>query len=101
MDKRAETGYWVMRVPVISTAHITPAVGQELHELLPGEEFYDTPCMGGAHGSMLYCADTDNLPEDAPQCLRDVLAWARGEGFDWVRLDADGDSIDGLPEFAW
>lgn len=101
MDKRAQTGYWTMQVPVLSTAHITPAIGRELSETLPGEDFYGAACMIGSHGAMLYCGELDELPESAPQCVRDVLAWAKGEGFEWVRLDEAGDTIDALPEYAW
>lgn len=101
MDKRAETGHWVMRVPVISTAHIAPAIGRELHKTLPGEEFYEAVCMVGAHGAMIRCADIEHLADNAPQCLRDVLAWGRAQGYDWVRLDGAGDSIARLAEYAW
>lgn len=100
-DKRAATGFWVMQVPVISTGHFTEAAAAELSDTLPGEAFHDAPCMVGSHGGMIYCADVENLPESAPQCVRDVLEWGKREGYEWLRLDADGDTIAGLPEYAW
>ncbi|WP_298581273.1 hypothetical protein [uncultured Luteimonas sp.] len=101
MAKRAESGYWAMRAPVLSTAHLAAAVSEQLHSTLAGEEFFDTPCMMGSHGAMLYCSDIENLPEEAPQCMRDGLAWGKHQGFNWVRLNADGDVVAGLPEFIW
>lgn len=37
--------------------------------------------------------------EPPPDDLADLWAWARGEGFQWVRLDSDADHVPNLPVF--
>jgi len=41
----------------------------------------------------LLCTDAPSAPND----LIDVLEWARQSGFEWVRLDTQGDQVDVLP----
>lgn len=84
-------------VLVISAAHVTAETG---------ELFDNTPQWGPArmtwvHGWMVW-ADTDaeDWSDDAPELLH-VLRSAHAAGFDWVRFDCDGDTIDGLPTWEW
>lgn len=107
MNKRAETDYWVMRVPVISTAHLTEDVARELSETLPGEDFHGLLNAVTPFGGFVACDDPDS-PGDLggeigplPKCLRDCFRWANREGFEWVRFDADGDQIGELPVYEW
>ena len=103
MNKRAETDYWVMRVPVISTAHITEDVARELAETLPGEDFYGLLNAVTPFGGFVACDDPD-YPSDMPplpKCLRDCFNWAVDEGFEWIRFDADGDQIGELTVYEW
>lgn len=102
MNKRAAHGFWVMTLPVISEGHLTEDVHEELTETLPGEDFYGCLCMmGGEAGALVRCDDLELLPSDTPACLRNALEWAKGEGFEWVRFDTDGDVIPGLELFEW
>lgn len=101
MSIRDPRGYWVMQAPVISTGHLAKPVMDTLDAVLPGEDFHGALCMPGTYGAMLHCADFENLDPDAPECLRSVLGWGAREGFEWLRLDRDGDVIAGLPEYPW
>lgn len=101
MNKRDTHGFWVMQAPVISDGHLTEDVATTLMELLPGEELHGTICMIGGHGALVRCDDLELLPKDTPDCLRTVLEWAKGEGFEWVRFDEDGDLIPALPQYDW
>lgn len=106
MNKRVEKDYWVMRVPVISTAHLTENVARELAETLPGEDFYGFYNAVTPHGGFIACGeeidDGFNSPLiDTPKCLRDCLRWANREGFEWIRFDADGDQVGELTIYEW
>lgn len=95
--------HWIMHIPVISTAHITPELGEELTQLLPGEDFYGLDCAVTPHGAFLYFHEGHETISELPACLRAIGAWANGhlKEFDWVRLDSDGDVIDALPQYDW
>ncbi|WP_267122693.1 hypothetical protein [Xanthomonas sacchari] len=93
MRKQHERGYWVIECPVITTAHLTYEAAEILAQTLPGEDFFGAPCMIGSHGGAIGCSDAVRLDGCAPKCVRDVISWGRHEGFDWIRLDADGDQI--------
>lgn len=81
---------WLMTIPVISTCHLPESVVNNL----PQDELY---------------AEYDNGffihfgPEYSSRCeeLMAIAQWAESEGFQWVRLDSDGDVIDELPKFDW
>lgn len=100
-DKRAETGYWVMRCPVISTAHMTEDVAQELADTLPGEDVFGCYCAVTGHGGFVRAPDDEAEFESLPVSLRDCLRWAKREGFEWLRFDADGDQIGELTVYEW
>jgi hypothetical protein len=40
-------------------------------------------------------------PEGTPDDLKAVMAYARGNGFDYILFDRDADDVDGLPTFDW
>lgn len=101
MSEQEVHAYWVMRCPMITTAHLTQDVAQALADTPPGEDFYGAPCMIGSHGGMICTSASLVLSSDAPESLRRVVAWARREGFDWLRVDADGDQIGELMIYEW
>ena len=101
MNKRNANGYWTMSAPVISEGHLAEEVHEAMMETLPGEDFHGALCMIGSHGALVRCDDLELLPSDTPACLRNALEWAKGEGFEWVRFDTDGDVIPGLELFEW
>jgi hypothetical protein len=41
--------------------------------------------------------DMDGQPSE----FSDIFAWARKHGYQWVRIDADGDVVDELPSYDW
>jgi hypothetical protein len=92
----------VRRFVVISTGHVTKATAKRLDAMSPQH----WPCAGGPYGPygwFVYAHDEnagegdDAIPDD----LFAVMSWARGEGFDYVLLDHDGDMIDALASFDW
>ncbi|CAB4892370.1 unannotated protein [freshwater metagenome] len=44
--------------------------------------------------------EREELRAEAP-CLLNLIDYARAQGCDYLRLDADGAAIDGLPTFQW
>lgn len=101
MNKRNANGFWVMQAPVISEGHLTEDVHEALMGTLPGEDFNGALCLIGGHGALVRCDDIDLLSKGAPACLRKSLEWAKGEGFEWVRFDTDGDVIAALELHDW
>lgn len=89
------------RFVVISTGHVTAATARLLDET-PSPQW---PCVGGCYGTFgwFLCVHEQNgLGADAiPEDLFAAMTWARGEGFDYLLLDCDGDLVDGLPSYAW
>lgn len=66
------------------------------------------PCVSPAmtiapyeYGAFVSVPDAPLEHADLPEDLRDVLSFARDNGCVVVRLDADGDAVDGLPWFDW
>lgn len=102
-------GVWIMRLPVISTAHVEQAT----MNLLSHDNDFDLkviPYPEGAIISIPTCwtddGDPDEIdPDDAdnglPTELAACLRWAGSHGFYWLRLDSDGDVIEGLRTFDW
>ena len=98
-----ETDYWVLQAPVISSEHLTENVAQELRDLLPGEDFYGFLAAVTPFGGFIAIDGWDSEIEGyiVPECLKDVCRWVEAEGFDWVRLDAEGAKISCLALYAW
>jgi len=91
-----DQGIELMRVPVISSSHVTRACGEWLN-VATGERDSFICGFEGPYGWILFAGE-EPLPPDCPyvDVLSPVLAWARSNGYDWVRLDEDGDPVPGL-----
>ena len=98
------TDRWIMTVPVLSTAHISPAVldwfksGNSLvHDL--GDDGYLYYCgeLGDDTKDGTHYNDTKDYPE-----LNACMAWARRNGSNgWLRFAEAGDIVNELPQFDW
>lgn len=93
----AALAFTTRNVVVLSTLHVRP----ETWAALEGVPYEDLPFSGGriGYGWYIYAhehsdRELDRLPE-----LYACLAWARGQGFDYVQFDADEDPRGDLP--AW
>lgn len=92
---------WTIQVPVISSAHIT----QETAELLTrNPDTLPVEVAPYRYGwfVFIFIPEIDvSLPAD----LAEVFGWFREqpqfEGANWLRIDADGDVVDGLPTYDW
>lgn len=90
----------VMRIPVVSAGHLSKhsrallQSGQApwLSHLAP----YTFGWFVAVPDSAAAAAPTE-LP--IPGDLQALFAWATSHGFGWIRLDADGDLVAGLPVF--
>ena len=95
------TSFQVMHAPVISDIHLDASTRAKITDdrnVLGLHRFvYD-------HGVFVFAcgettlhthADYEDIPSDLANCFR--LAW--GEGFEWIRFDADGDVIASLSVF--
>lgn len=96
--------YYVQRIPVLSTAHITPETNEALQQMAsagPG----DVAALGD--GFMVFIGSADRDAErfsDLPADIRLLAEWCDAEGFtdNWLRLDGTiGDAIEGLPTYDW
>lgn len=96
----------VHAIPVISTAHITGQVAQQLqrnpYRWCAGAAFSD-------NGFFLFLDEPCADPHDTvPQCLLDIRDWRMSleregklDNSRWVRLDCDADTVDDLPTYDW
>lgn len=94
---------WVMQVPVLSTKHLTEdTCGDWLSSAM---EYHYRDVLNQTDGWFLRIGPADDAPEwisDAPDDLRYVINWFHEQGFDgWLRIDADGSTVDGLPTYHW
>ncbi len=94
----AETGpLWKMTLPILSTAVLSEESGGKL---LNGEY----PWMQVAQYETGFFLKIDKRPDyfgEQPDDLNKLIEWSVARSFEWVRLDADGDSADGLDEYDW
>ena len=98
------TDCWIMTVPVLNTAHISPAVrdwfksGNSLaHDLDDDGYLYYCGELGDETEDGTHCNDTEDYPE-----LNACMAWARRNGSNgWLRFSEAGDTVNELPQFDW
>lgn len=83
---------WTMTIPVISTGHVPGTFVHDLKQAGYTVAYYP-------EGAFI-CVGEDI--EGVPEAYRQVLEWHKENGKDdWLRLDRDGDVIEGLPVFDW
>lgn len=91
----------LMRVPVISSRHVTAECADWLDEVT-GQP--DSALCGfkGGYGWILFVGE-DPLGPDCPHVdvLNPIFTWAKFRGYSWVRLDADADTTQGVPTYDW
>lgn len=81
----------------ISTRHLTPETIEKLEE-----DSIDEVAVyrKGDHGFFLcsfYVDEHNNLPAD----LVDVLEYAAGRDAEWIMLEPDAETVNGLPVYKW
>lgn len=92
---------WIMRAPVISTAHIKKESFDSLSSNPLGfDQESGLFVLPAPDGLMVYASDIEEI-NDLPDELQACLTWSITHGFEWLRFDRDGDRIDGLPVFDW
>ena len=83
-------------IPVISTSHIHPNTAGFL---MRRSIRLEIPIAPYAQGFFLYVPEARvDLTWAGPDLLA-LFKWARGEGYGWVRLDADADLVEGLDNY--
>ena len=90
--------YWVSRVPVLSTAHLTFETMDRLQSG-PCENPFGTVA-AYPEGVFVYLR-TSVIPDGLPPDLLALCHWVRKRRYGWIRLDADGDQVAGLPVYSW
>ena len=93
------TPEWIMQVPVLSTRHITPDLAELLNNLGSSPAPWDQEVIGIEGGWLLYVGS--NEATDVPEVLAPLFAWTASLGYEWLRLDQDGDVIADLPAYDW
>lgn len=100
----AEPDYYVQRIPVLSTVHISESTA----ELLATMAASDTGDVIDTREGFLVWIGNTKRPSDCldgmPADIAPLVAWYDAEGFDdgWLRLDGGiGSVIDGLPQYDW
>jgi hypothetical protein len=94
----AKPPYYVSRVPVLSSTHVSFETMERLQSG-PAENSFGTVA-AYPEGVFLYL-QTVLIPENLPEDLLALCKWARKRRCNWIRLDADGDLVDGLPTYNW
>lgn len=98
------TTFWTMEIPVLSTGHITQQTNEVLTRV--GDSNPWMYCASYYQGYFFSVPTDDEVPAHAagdavPADLVDIWKWARSKQYSWVRVDVDGDIIDGLPTYEW
>ena len=93
--------FQVMHAPVINIIHLDKATRIKLSG---DRNVFDLYRFVYERGVFVFACDEATLHmqsdcEDIPAELADCFRWAWGKGFEWIRLDTDGDVIAGLPVF--
>lgn len=87
----------IMKIPSISTGHLTQHVAAKLTERRDSNPW--TICAAYEYGYFLY---VDDLGDLAPQCLKDIREWLmENHEPGWIRLDCDAPAVEGLPLYDW
>lgn len=95
---------WIRPMLDLSTSHITRDTAEaiELH-IKRHQRMELIVYPKGEDGWIVYVPPVEvyeelsRLPED----LKNVIAYARWLGCDWVMFDRDGNFVDGLPTWSW
>lgn len=90
---------WSMEVPVISTCHIPEALSKVLNDSDPHNRQGDILFAPYPYGYFIFVGE-DHMIDD----LSVLSRWLNDtypENSGWVRLDMDGDTIEGLPVYEW
>lgn len=82
--------YWVMPVPVLSTAHLPGPSAPEDASLLYAKY---------TEGWFIYAQDDINA--DTPSWYARIREWAVPREYTWIRFDSGGDEIKDLPIYDW
>ncbi|MEY2152313.1 hypothetical protein AB7849_15515 [Rhodanobacter sp. 115] len=92
---------WIMTAPVVSTSHLDAETGADLagQTLAGNGNRWGLCVVPMPTGSLVFVGD--DPMDDLPQCFQDVFAKVKEWEHEWVRLDSDGDIIEGLPTFDW
>jgi hypothetical protein len=92
------TETWIMHVPVVSTAHISPTDDARLHQ----DDIGNGPVMADLKpGWLLLIEDFHDSFEGYSDTFLHLLETFHDLGFHYLRLDPDGNDIDDLPTFEW
>jgi hypothetical protein len=107
-SKAGAKSRWIMKAPVISTAHITITddkvlacqtceYGLVMAILQPGYLLHISGYL--LHISDLH--DDADFPKGISAELKDLCLKFAAIGYDYLRLDPDGDILEDLPQFDW
>jgi hypothetical protein len=88
---------WIMEIPVISTVHIPRAVFDNLEDIMQAAYMGE---INGLGALLAVDSSDDQEPSDSPE-LDALLLYVARKGYNYVRLDRDGDRIGDLPQFSW
>lgn len=88
----------LQRLPVISISHLSQEAVQMLTD--NGEQMqYLVTVATYTEGFFIRVHDGAEEDDWLPQSIRDVAVWAKKNRFEWVRLDRDAETIDGLTSY--
>lgn len=92
-------------IPVISTGHITSEVNARL---LEDQGPWGACAILPHSGFFMFLDEVENDDEPVPQCILDIRDWLHGleaagrlDRSRWIRLESDGQLVDGLPTYDW
>lgn len=94
---------WGMKTRELSTAHLPPFSKEDVDTL---SESVLVRHFSEGHGFTVFTGGLltfDESDEPFEQALYAACQWAKRHANDcgWLRFDADGDEVEGLPTFNW
>lgn len=97
-DKKAVPG--IAKVLTLSTAHVTETTAKKLARYAETDSEMPVAYDLETYGWLVYTGDMSN-ETTWPDDLRTIVAFARNHSCLWIKLDRDGETVDGLPTYEW
>ena len=95
--KGNDEGLEISRILTISTEHISPQTAR----LMDTDAIHAGVYSVGESGYLILTVGWENYDDAMPEDLKACVKFAAGHGCDWLCLDGDAETVEGLPVYEW
>ena len=90
----------IVKLLVVSTAHLSEETVKAIEDITSDKNVLWDPSFTRDQG-WVFCVDMAGKYEKAPADLQDMIAFAHGQGCDWLMFDCDANVVDELKTYDW